>query len=119
MVACISAWSFFKETDIKPEDVELQPFRNDTLETRIGTTKYYESIAESEREFKILLDLIDEYELTDDTIVIYASDHGMHEESLPFMIVGYMSHLWSDGLERFSREDGRPDQFCGFCSNDY
>ena len=80
MVACeFPHGPFFKETAIKPEDVDLQPFRNDTLETRIGTTKYYESIAESEREFKILLDLIDEYGLADDTIVIYASDHGMHE----------------------------------------
>ena len=59
--------------------MDLQPFRNDTLETRIGTTKYYESIAESEREFKILLDLIDQYNLTDNTIVIFASDHGMHD----------------------------------------
>ena len=80
MVACeFPHGPFFKETSIKPEDVDLQPFRNDTLETRIGTTKYYESIAESEREFKILLDLIDQYNLTDDTIVIFASDHGMHD----------------------------------------
>ena len=80
MVACeFPHGPFFKETAIKPEDVDLQPFRNDTLETRIGTTKYYESIAESEREFKILLDLIDQYNLSDTTIVIYASDHGMHD----------------------------------------
>ena len=80
MIACeFPHGPYFSETSIKPDEVDLQPFRNDTLETRIGTTKYYESIAESEREFKILLDLIDQHELTDNTIVIYASDHGIHD----------------------------------------
>ena len=52
MVACeFPHGPFFKETSM-PEDVDLQPFRNDTLETRIGTTKYYESIAESKESLK-------------------------------------------------------------------
>ena len=80
MIACeFPHGPYFNETSIKPEDVDLQPFRNDTLQTRIGTTKYYESIAESEREFQLLLDLVDKYNLTDNTIVIYASDHGIHD----------------------------------------
>lgn len=68
---------FFQETTFNPEDVDLQPFRNDTESERKYQARYYESIAETEREFEALLRLLDKHDLAENTIVIFASDHGM------------------------------------------
>ncbi len=68
---------YFKESPFGPEDVELQPFREDTPSARNYTTQYYASIAEKEREFATLLETIEKNGLADNTIVIYASDHGV------------------------------------------
>lgn len=68
---------YFKESKYGPKEVELPPFENDTTWQRNYFGRYYTSIKEKENEFEAILELIDNHNLRDDTIVFYADDHGM------------------------------------------
>lgn len=68
---------YFKETPFAADEVKLQPFREDTPSARNYTAQYYASIAEGEREFAAVLELLDKSGLSNNTVVIYSSDHGV------------------------------------------
>lgn len=59
-----------------PEDVNLHPFLLDTEDTRKAMTNYYGDVTDMDRELGRTLDLLDKNGLTDNTAVIYTSDHG-------------------------------------------
>lgn len=68
---------YFKESKFKPEDIQLPPFQYDNLGSRNYFGRYYTSIQEKENEFAAILNLVDQHNLKNDTIVFYADDHGM------------------------------------------
>jgi len=67
---------YFKETPFSPDEVDVPPFGNNSERHREYTARYYASIAEKEREFEALLQLLDKHGLAENTIVFYADDHG-------------------------------------------
>ncbi len=68
---------YFKESKFKPEEVSLPPFQYDNIGSRNYFGRYYTSIEEKENEFDAILNLVDQHNLRDETIVFYADDHGM------------------------------------------
>lgn len=65
-----------EDTPFAAEEVAMPPFRADTKNNRDAVTRYYASIAEKEREFSALLNLLEKHGLTDNTLVLYSDDHG-------------------------------------------
>ena len=68
---------YFKDSKFNMDEVSLPPFQADNKWNRNYFGRYYTSIAEKENEFGAILNLVDKYKLSDDTIVFYADDHGM------------------------------------------
>ncbi len=67
---------YFSESPFDPDAVKLPPYRQDNAATRQDVTKYYASIAEKEREFAKVLELLSKHGLEENTIVFYSDDHG-------------------------------------------
>ncbi|MBK1877224.1 sulfatase family protein [Pelagicoccus mobilis] len=67
---------YFKETPFGPEDVDLPAFVKDTEPRRKHVARYYASIAEKEREFAAVLEMLEKHGLAENTIVFYSDDHG-------------------------------------------
>ena len=68
---------YFTESRFNPKEINLYPFLQDNSYNRNRFARYYASIEEKEKEFSEVLNLIDKYNLKDETIVFYADDHGM------------------------------------------
>jgi len=68
---------FFKESRFSPEEVALEPFRNSSVEERKYTARYYANIEAGEHEFERVLELLETYGLSENTVVVYVADHGM------------------------------------------
>jgi arylsulfatase A-like enzyme len=69
--------TYIKNTPYNPEDVLPPPFLQDTPGIRGAYARYYASIAEKEREFVAVLDLLDKHGLRENTVVFYSDDHGV------------------------------------------
>lgn len=65
-----------RENEYDPADVNLHPFLLDTEDTRKAMANYYSDVSNMDRELGRTLDLLDENGLTEETAVIYTSDHG-------------------------------------------
>ena len=59
-----------------PAKVELPPYLVDTPETRQLMANYYNSVADLDEQVGKYLTLIEKYSLKENTLFIYASDHG-------------------------------------------
>lgn len=64
------------EADYDPADVPLHPYLLDTPETRQAAANYYTDATRMDREVGCTLDLLDEAELTENTVFIYTADQG-------------------------------------------
>lgn len=68
---------FFEKSRFSPEEVALEPFRNQSEEERKYTARYYANIEAGESEFERVLRLLEAHELAGNTVVVYVADHGM------------------------------------------
>lgn len=79
---CIMATSYYPHgespegTTFTPDGIELTPSQPDTAEVRQAESRYYQAIKNSDDEFAEVLRLLDEHNLADNTVVMFASDHG-------------------------------------------
>lgn len=62
--------------DYSADRVVLPPRTVDTPETREALARYYQDVSDMDAELVACLALLDELELTDETLTIYAGDHG-------------------------------------------
>ncbi len=60
-----------------PQDVKLPPYLPDRMEVRMDVLDYYSEIERFDRLVGQLLDLLNETQKVDNTIVVVISDHGM------------------------------------------
>ena len=67
---------YIKNTSYKPEDIQMPPYLPSTKWNLKRATQYYASIAQKEKEFAAVLQLLEKHELESDTLVFYADDHG-------------------------------------------
>jgi uncharacterized sulfatase len=67
---------YIKDGPFSADDIHLSPKFSPTDATFRRAKGYYASIAEKEKEFAAVLDLLDEHGLEQNTIVFYADDHG-------------------------------------------
>ncbi len=68
---------YFENSPFGPDEVSLPPFAKADEGSRKYAARYYASIAEKEREFAAVLELLDKHDLTENTIVFYSDDHGV------------------------------------------
>ena len=61
-----------------PQGVEIPPYLVDTPETRQMRANYYSEIEYVDQAVKRVLDLLKERNMEENTLTIYASDHGSH-----------------------------------------
>lgn len=59
-----------------PDEVPVPPYHPDTPEVRRDWAEYYNSIYETDKRVKEVLDELEEYGLADETIVFFYADHG-------------------------------------------
>jgi N-sulfoglucosamine sulfohydrolase len=74
-------WDFRKgvgQYNYHPKDVEIPPYLVDTPETRAQRARYYSEIEFMDAAVGRVLDLLRETSLVENTLCIYASDHGTH-----------------------------------------
>ena len=62
--------------DYDPKKIKLPPKLIDTPETREALARYYSSVTAGDDELGVFLDLLDQRNLSDDTVIIFISDHG-------------------------------------------
>ena len=67
---------YIRETPFSPDDIELPPYLPETTWNLERATQYYASIQQKEREFASVLQLLERHGLAEDTLVLYADDHG-------------------------------------------
>jgi uncharacterized sulfatase len=79
---CIMATSYYPHgespegTTFTPDGIVLTPSQSDTPEVRHAESRYYQAIKNSDDEFAQVLKLLDKHNLADNTVVMFASDHG-------------------------------------------
>jgi uncharacterized sulfatase len=79
---CIMATSYYPHgerpatSDFTASDVQLTRFQRDTPRTRASEASFYQAIKNSDDEFAQVLGLLNEYDLADNTVVLFAADHG-------------------------------------------
>lgn len=61
-----------------PDDVEIPPYLVDTPETRAQRARYYSEIEYMDNAVGEVLGLLERTDMVDNTLCIYASDHGSH-----------------------------------------
>ena len=67
---------YIRETPFSTQDIQLAPYLPGTVSNLNRATQYYASIRQKEREFASVLELIDEHGIRENTLVVYADDHG-------------------------------------------
>ena len=79
---CVMASSYYphgehpKKTSFSADSIELTRFQKDSAKTREQEARFQQAIKNSDDEFAELLALLEKHELSDNTVVIYVSDHG-------------------------------------------
>ncbi|MEQ8211413.1 MAG: sulfatase [Lacipirellulaceae bacterium] len=79
---CIIASSFYPHgehptsTEFTADKVSVTRFQNDNRRTRESEARFCQAIKNSDDELAGVLALLDKYELAENTLVIYVSDHG-------------------------------------------
>lgn len=58
------------------QGIDVPPYLPDTMEVRSGLYRYYQKLHEQDRQIGRVLDALDAQGLTENTIVIYMTDHG-------------------------------------------
>ncbi|MEM7602507.1 MAG: sulfatase [Verrucomicrobiota bacterium] len=74
-------WNLGDPSQYPVDEIELPPYFVDTPETREGMAKYLAEITYYDGQIGEILDLLDQHELADNTIVIASSEQG---SSMPF-----------------------------------
>lgn len=65
-----------RKSDYDPDAVQLHPYHLDTPDTRKAMANYYQDVTNMDRGLGHTLDLLDEYNLAENTAFIFTSDHG-------------------------------------------
>ncbi|MFC1765986.1 sulfatase [Planctomycetota bacterium] len=79
---CIMATSYFphgdhpEQTYYQEKDVRLTRFQEDNERTRKSEARFYQAVKNGDDELAQILVLLDKYNLADNTVVMFASDHG-------------------------------------------
>jgi uncharacterized sulfatase len=79
---CIMATSYYPHgeqptgTTFTTDGIELTRFQPNTPEVRQSESQYYQAIKNCDDEFAQVLNLLEKYNLADNTVVMFASDHG-------------------------------------------
>ena len=79
---CVMASSYYphgehpEKTSFSADSVELTRFQKDSAKTRQQEARFNQAIKNSDDEFAEMLALLEKHRLTDNTVVIYVSDHG-------------------------------------------
>jgi len=87
---CVMANSYYPhgehpaQTEFKEDSVPITRFLPDNEKSRKTEASFAQAIKNSDDEFGRVLDLLDKYELTDNTVVFYASDHGRFGKFTPY-----------------------------------
>jgi len=71
------AHSGVDEVFFDPADVPVPPFLPDTAETREELAQYYQSCSRIDQGVARLIEILQEAELYDKTLIVFTSDHGM------------------------------------------
>ncbi|MAS94599.1 MAG: sulfatase atsG [Verrucomicrobiales bacterium] len=74
-------WNLGDATQYPPKEIKLPPYFIDTPATRQGMSKYLAEVTYYDGQVGQILDLLDKYSLTENTIVMVSSEQG---NSLPF-----------------------------------
>ena len=69
-------WPYPRKTILGPEQVRVPPYLPDTLEVRRALAGYYTAAARLDRGVGLVLEALKQSGRTDDTIVMFVSDHG-------------------------------------------
>ncbi len=67
---------YIKETPFSKSDIQMPPYLPSTEWNLKRATQYYASIAQKEREVQAVLQLLEKHGLEQDTLFLYADDHG-------------------------------------------
>jgi uncharacterized sulfatase len=67
---------YIKDTPFTKNDIQMPPYLPSTEWNLKRATQYYASIAQKENEFQAVLQLLKKHGLENDTLVLYADDHG-------------------------------------------
>lgn len=110
---CVMATSYYphgehpKQTSFTEDSVAITRFQEDSPRTRASEAQFNQAVKNSDEEFERALALLDKYDLADNTVVIYASDHGRFGKwsvydrglSVPFVV------RWPGVVEPGTRSD--------------
>jgi uncharacterized sulfatase len=67
---------YIKDTPFTASDLQMPPYLPSTEGNLRRATQYYASIAQKEKEFQAVLNLLKQHNRESDTLVLYADDHG-------------------------------------------
>lgn len=67
---------YIKDTPFTESDIQMPPYLPSTEGNLRRATQYYASIAQKEKEFQAILNLLKQHNRESDTLVLYADDHG-------------------------------------------
>lgn len=67
---------YIKDTPFTESDIQMPSYLPSTKGNLRRATQYYASIAQKEKEFQAVLDLLKQHKRESDTLVFYADDHG-------------------------------------------
>ena len=67
---------YIKDTPFTANDIQMPPYLPSTEGNLRRATQYYASIAQKEKEFQAVLNLLKKHKRESDTLVFYADDHG-------------------------------------------
>ena len=67
---------YIKDTPFTATDIQMPPYLPSTEGNLRRATQYYASIAQKEKEFQAVLNLLKQHNRESDTLVLYADDHG-------------------------------------------
>ncbi|KAA1259074.1 Arylsulfatase [Rubripirellula obstinata] len=110
---CVMVTSYYphgehpKQTTLTEDSVAITRFQEDSPRTRASEAQFNQAVKNSDEEFERALALLDKYDLADNTVVIYASDHGRFGKwsvydrglSVPFVV------RWPGVVEPGTRSD--------------
>ncbi|GHC42454.1 sulfatase family protein [Roseibacillus persicicus] len=68
---------FMEKTSFSPEEVVLPPYAKQSEAAKKEATHYYANVEQKELEFSALLELLDKHKQSEDSLVLYADDHGL------------------------------------------
>ncbi|MBR7742681.1 sulfatase-like hydrolase/transferase [Phycicoccus sp. BSK3Z-2] len=88
---------------VRPDEVRVPPYLPDTPEIRGDIARYYTAVEETDARFVQILAALEEDGLTEDTVVLYSSDHGgcapwskryCHDQGLRVPLVVWAPPRW-------------------------